>query len=283
MKHKQDLQKEYGTFGIKFGYNSSPLLYKDILFAQVIHGYTTDKPSYVVAFDALTGKTLWRTERPTTAELESRDAYTTPALLMHEGKPQFIVSGADWVTGYEPETGKEIWRAAGLNPKNFNRNRFVSSPVVADGMVFAMACRRPTVAYRAGGVGDCTATHTAWVWDKPHGPDVPTPVYDQGKLYMLSDTGKVTCLDAKTGETLWGAIDAAEGIVSASPVLADGKLYITTEKSVTTVFALAPEPKPIAQNALDCEGPTLSTPAIAGNRIFIRTATHLYCIGKKSQ
>jgi len=278
---KFNLQKEYGPFGLNFGYGSSPLLHDGKLFVQVLHGYTTDAPSYVMAFDGATGKVLWRVERPTTALSESHDAYTTPTLVANDGKTQIVVSGGDYVTGHDPETGAEIWRAAGLNPRNSRRNRIIVSPVAVDGIVYACSSRKPLLALRGGGMGDVTASHLAWKWEQPSGPDVPTPACDGKYLYIVDDHGAATCLDAKTGATIYGPERTAKGIVSASPVIADGKIYITNEDVVTTVLAAGSEFKILATNTLPSEGKTLSSLAVSEDRIYLRTPAHLYCIGKK--
>ena len=111
-------------------------------------------------------------------------------------------------------------------------------------------------------------------------PDVPTPVCDGKYFYMVEDSGRVTCLDAKTGKLIWGPERTAQGIVSASPLLADGKLFITNESGVTTVLAAGPEFKVLATNELD-DSYTLSSLAVAGSQLFLRTGTCLYCIGRK--
>jgi outer membrane protein assembly factor BamB len=98
---------------------------------------------------------------------------------------------------------------------------------------------------------------------------------------MVDDRGRATCLDAKSGEVIWGPERTAQGIVSSSPVLADGKLYILNEMAVSTVLAAGPEFKLLATNELDGTY-TLSSLAVSGSWLFIRTATHLYCIGKKA-
>ncbi len=279
---KHNLQTDYDAFGLNFGYGASPMLYDGKIFIEVLRGMTTKEASYVVSFDGKTGNVLWRTERPTEAVLESRDAYTTPVLLRHEGKTQIIVSGGDYVTAYDPETGQEVWRAGGLNPRHTEKNRIIVSPVAVDGLVYATSSRRPMLAVRAGGAGDVTATHVAWTWDKPNGPDVPTPACDGVHLYLLDDRGVISCLNAKTGEVVWGPEHTASGAVSASPLLADGKVYVTNEAAVTTVLAAGPEFKKLAQNTLNSDGRTLSSLAVSGGRIYLRTPTHLYCIGKKS-
>lgn len=113
----RDIQKDYGRFGLYWGYASSPLLYHDALFVQVLHGMRTNAPSYVLRIDALTGETMWRVERPTDAIRESPDAYTTPALLHVDRRTEIVITGGDVVTGHDPGTGRELWRVAGLNPR----------------------------------------------------------------------------------------------------------------------------------------------------------------------
>lgn len=278
---KFNLQNEYGKFGLNFGYGSSPLLYDGKLIVQVLHGYTTEAPSYLMAFDGSTGNVLWRVERPTTAQRESHDAYTTPVLLTVDGKTVIVVSGGDYVTGHDPQTGEEVWRAGGLNPRGSLKNRIIVSPVAVDNMVYACSSRRPFLALRGGGTGDITTSHLAWTWDRPSGPDVPTPACDGKYLYMVDDLGAVICFNAKTGEILYGPERTAHGSVSTSPVVADGKVYILNEAGVATVLAAGPEFKVLATNTLQSDGKTLSSPIISGDRLYLRTPTHLYCIGKK--
>ena len=277
----KSLQKEYGAFGHNWGYGCSPLLVDGKLVVEVLHGMRTDDPSYVVAFDALSGKELWRQERPTDAPRESPDAYTTPALLVHEGKKQVVITGADYVTGHDLDTGKELWRAAGLNPRKASNYRIVPSPVVKDGMIYAPTRIQPLLALRAGGVGDITTSHLAWKSEDGNGPDVPTPVCDGKFFYMVNDRGLVTCLDAKTGQRVYGPQGTADGTVSASPLLAGDRIYILNEQAVTTVIAAGPEFKVLATNKLDGSY-TLSSFAVSGDQLFVRTSTHLYCLGKKA-
>lgn len=275
---KRNLQDDYGKFGLNWGYASSPLLYDRMLIIEVLHGYRTDDPSYIVAFDASSGREMWRQERSTDAFAESPDAYTTPALLEHNGTTQIVISGGDYVTGHNPETGKEIWRSGGLNPHQEGNYRVVGSPLVVEGIIYAPTRKHPLLALRAGGTGDITDSHLLWKWEGAGAPDVPTPVCDGTHFYMVDDRGLATCLNAKTGEVVWGPERTAQGTVSASPILADGKLYITNEYGITTVIAAGPAFKILATNELDGSY-TLSSPAVSGSNLFIRTGTHLYCIG----
>jgi outer membrane protein assembly factor BamB len=274
-----NLRKDYGNLRLNWGYASSPLLLDGKLIIQVLQGFG-EGGSYVVAFDGVTGKQVWKKERPTDAIRESPDAYTTPALLIADGKKQFVINGGDYVTAHDADTGSEIWRAGGLNPRRNQNYRIISSVTVKDGMIFAPTRQRPLLALRAGGKGDVTESHLAWKYEEEGAPDVPSPLSDGTYFYMVADNGAVTCLEAKTGKRIWGPERTAVGTVSASPVLADGKIYITNEKAVTTIVAAGPEFKTIATNELDGSY-TLSSPAIAGKNIFIRTSQSLYCIGEK--
>ena len=274
----RDIQKDYGRFGLNWGYASSPLLYQDSLYVQVLHGMRTDDPSYVLRIDKKTGKNVWRVERPTSAITESPDSYTTPALLSYAGKVEIVITGGDCVTGHDPATGKELWRANGLNPENHPFYRIVASPVVYEGIVYAPTRVKPLLAIRAGGRGDITDSHKLWSF--ANGPDVPTPVTDGKYFYVVDDRGVAWCLDAKNGQTIWGPQRIKSGTYSSSPVLADGKLYITNEDGLTTVIKAGPKFEVLAEN--DLSDYCLSSPAISDGQIFIRTAQHLYCIGKRA-
>jgi len=274
----RDIQQDYGAFGLNWGYASSPLLHEGSLFVQVLHGMRTDDPSYVLRIDAQTGKTLWRVERPTDAIRESPDSYTTPTVLLNNGKPELVISGGDCVTGHDPATGAELWRGNGLNPQRNPAYRIVASPLVHDGLIYAPTRVRPLIAFRAGGRGDITESHRVWSTD--NGPDVPTPVTDGKFFYIVRDNGTVYCLDAKTGEQIWGGQRIRPGTYSASPVLADGKIYVTNEDGVTTVFRAGPEFEVLAENEFGEY--TLSSPAISDGQIFIRTDGHLYAIGQRA-
>src|SRR6185503_1367236 len=107
----RDLQKDYGAFGLNWGYASSPLLVEDSLYVQVLHGMNTDDPSYLLRIDKASGRSRWRVERPTSAIRESPDSYTTPALVRRGSQAEIVVTGGDCATGHDPATGQELWRA----------------------------------------------------------------------------------------------------------------------------------------------------------------------------
>ena len=274
---ERNLQEDYGSFGLNWGYASSPLLHEDSIYIQVLHGMRTDDPSYVLSIDKITGKNRWRVTRPTDALRESPDAYSTPTILHYQGEVQLVVVGGDYVTGHSLATGIELWRSGGLNPLRDRAYRTVASATVEKDLIFVPSRRRPLLAIRAGGRGDVTESHRAWSTN--NGPDVPTPVTDGKYLYILGDRGVMWCLDIRTGKEIWGPQRARPGTYSASPVLADGKVYVTSEDGVTTVFSASSQFEILSEN--DLGGYTLASPAISEGQIFIRTDSHVYCIGER--
>ncbi len=271
----RDLQADYGWFGLNWGYASSPKLHEGRLYVQVLHGMTTDDPSYVLALDAATGETIWRVERPTDAPNESPDNYATPILTPVEGKLQLIVSGGDYVTGHDIDSGEELWRIGGFNPDQSRSYRTIASSVAIDDVVYTTSRGgRPFVAFRPGGEGDITGK--AEVWTNNLGSDVPTPTTDGKILYVVNDRGILTALDPKTGETVYERQRLEPGAYSASPLLADGRIYATSEDGATTVVKAGPEFEILAVNKLDDY--TLGSPVAVDGQIFLRTMKYLYCL-----
>ena len=272
----RDLQKDYGKFGLQWGYGSSPLLEGGVLYVQVLHGSHTQEPSYLLGLEPATGKNRFRVERRTPATRESPDAYTTPAVARRDGKTEIVVTGGGVVTGHDPATGRELWRASGLNPDDEGNYRVVASPVAVGDVVVVPTRVRPMLTLRAFGRGDVSKSHLLWSFDR--GPDVPTPATDGKHLYVVTDKGVLWCLDLETGNPFYGPERLAVGTYSASPLLADGKLYLTSEDGLTTVVKAGPFER-LAENPLD--GFTVSSPAAAAGQLFLRTREALYCIGSK--
>ena len=270
---KRNISDDYWAFGLLFGYASSPVLHHGRLYVQVLHGMKTDEPSYLVAVDAASGKTVWQVERPTDAISESPDSYSTPMLVETAGKTRLVVAGGDYLTGHDLDTGREVWRAGGLNPQKASNYRTIASALVVRDIVFAPSRVKPFIAFRAGGSGDVSESHR--LWSTQHGPDVPTPVSDGERLFIVNDKGITLCLRVADGSEVWGRSRMALGTYSASPVLADGKIYATNEEGTTTVIEAGDEFKILATNKLNDY--TLASPAVSGEQIFIRTSNYLYC------
>jgi outer membrane protein assembly factor BamB len=274
----RDIQKDYGRFGLNWGYGSSPMLHEDSLYVQVLHGMKTDDPSYVLRISKATGRTIWRVERPTIAERESPDSYTTPAIVRHGNALELVITGGDAVTGHDVTTGKELWRADALNPTNDFAYRIVASPVVHGDLIIAPSRERPMLAMKPGGRGNVASSHVMWSFN--NGPDVPTPVTDSKYVYVVNDRGIMWCLDARTGAEIYGKQRLAPSTYSGSFVLADGKLYITNEDGLTSVVRAGPKFEILAENRFDDY--TLSSPAVSDGQIFIRTTGALWAIGKRA-
>lgn len=275
---KRDIQADYGKFGLNHGYASTPLLHGDRLYVEVLHGMLTDDPSYVFAVDKNTGKTIWKVERPTDAPRESPDNYATPQLATVGGKLQLVISGADYVTGHDLDSGKELWRIGGFNPTNNPANRTIASSVVIGGNVFTTSTRgRPFIGFRAGGSGNITGKNE--LWTNNLGADVPTPTTDGKYIYVLVDNGIMNCLEAATGTVAYQGQRIELGTYSSSPLLADGKIFCTNEEGTTTVVKAGPAFEILGVSKLDSH--TLASPVAVDNQIFIRTADYLYCIQKQ--
>jgi outer membrane protein assembly factor BamB len=272
----RNISNDYWSFGLNWGFASSPLLHEDALYVQVLHGMKTDEPSYLLRIDKITGETVWMVQRPTDAIHESPDSYTTPALLQYDGKMEIVITGGDVVTGHDPATGEELWRADGLNPRNNRNYRIVASPLVVGDIVIAPTRVRPMLALKAGGRGDVTESNLLWSFDS--GPDVPTPVSDGELLYVVTDNGVMHALDVHTGEIVYTNQRLEPGTYSSSPTLADGKIYALSEDGITTVVKAGREFEILARNSLD--GYTLSTPSVSQGHIYIRSGATLYAIAE---
>jgi hypothetical protein len=151
--------------------------------------------------------------------------------------------------------------------------------VVAGTTVIAPSRVKPMLAIRGGGSGDVTSTHRLWEFE--NGPDVPTPVTDGTYFYSFDDRGVVYCLDVKTGKAVYGPVRIKPGTYSASPILGDGKIYITSEEGLTTVVKAGPKFEVVAENAINEF--VLSSIAISDGQLFLRGDKHLYAIGQRKK
>ena len=245
------------------GNGGSPIVHADLLILSC-DGYDV---AYTVALDTETGAVRWQVER----DQPVSQAYSTPLAIRVGGEDQIVSVGAFRTSAYDPDTGDEIWRVR--YGRGFSN---VPRPVYGHGLVYiATGFQSPTMlAVRADGSGDVTATHVAWR-HRRGAPHTPSPLLVGRELYMVSDLGVMTCLDAASGEVHWQ--ERIGGNYSASPVFADGRIYVQNEEGRTTVLAPGTTYAELASNQLD--GLTLASMAVADGSFFLRTATHLYRIG----
>ena len=265
MNGKVVWHRDLGPMDAYHGTAGSPLLYKDrlILYQDQFSN------SFIAAFDARTGRELWRTRR------EAQVGWGTPIAVRVGDHDEIIVNSQRIVRAYNPDSGAEIWSCRGMSEE------VIPTPVVGYGMVFCSSGRAgPTLAIRPGGRGDVTKTHLAWT--SPRGsPFVPSPILYGEHLYMVNDMAAVvTSLEATTGKVMWqGRLGVArrEGF-SSSPVAVDGKVFFTNDEGETFVVKAGPTFELLHVNKLD-EG-VLATPALVDRRWYIRTDRNLIAIGK---
>jgi outer membrane protein assembly factor BamB len=248
------------------GNGGSPVLYAGLLI------FTCDgaDAAYIVALDGHTGKERWKTSR----RQPWSQAYATPLVIRVGEADQLVSPAAHYAAAYDPATGREIWRVR--YDDGFSN---VPRPVFAHGLVFiATGFQQPALlAVRPDGTGD--VTHTQVVWKLARGvPFTPSPLVTGDYLYMVNDAGIVSCVVAETGAIVWQ--HRVPGNYSASPVLADGLIYLQSEEGVTTVIRPGPSFQAVAVSRLD--GPLLASTAVADRSLYIRTAEHLYRIASAS-
>jgi len=266
LKWKKDLGKMLTKHA--HGEGASPALYGDTLVVNWDHR----GQSFAVAFDKTMGKQKWRVDR------DEVTSWSTPIVVNHNGKPQVIISGTACVRGYDLQTGDVLWECEGLS------NNVVASPVSGDGMVFAGSSydTRNILAIRLDGAkGDITGTANV-VWSRRRGPPyVPSPLLYGDSLYFLAHYQAILSrVNAKTGDNDAGPF-RLEGIrdIYASPVGADGRVYITDQNGVTLVLSHSEIPRVLAVNKLDDS--FSASAAIVGKELFLRGKSYLYCIAEE--
>lgn len=251
-----------GTSG--WGSGCSPVLHGPLLLVNA-----SVESGSLVALDKLTGKEVWKAGN-------IRAAWNTPLLVKGKDRMELIVSVEARLLSFNPDDGQPLWNADGVH-------RYVCPSVVAhDDIVYAIGGGHTSLAVRLGGTGDVTESHG--VWRKTKGSNVSSPIYHSGHLYWASDSGGfVCCQDAATGETVYQErLEPRPGSIWASAVLADGKLYFTSQRSGTYVVASKPTFELLSHNVFaDDDSRTNASPAISNGQLLLRTDRNLYCIGKK--
>ena len=229
-----------------------------------------EKP-FVAALSKGDGKLVWKFMRDTGAK--KKFSFATPLVIEVGGKLQVIAPGSGGVSALDPDSGKQIWFA------DYGEGySVIPRPVYGHGMVFVSSGydRPVAMAIRTDGMGDVTKTHIVWETDR-RAPNTPSMLLVGDELYMTSDGGVTTCLDAKSGDEYWS--ERTGGGMSASPVYAEGRIYLQDEEGLGTVLEAGTEFEELARNPLD--GRTLASYALDDGAIYIRSETHLYRIGEK--
>ncbi|MFN0196611.1 MAG: PQQ-binding-like beta-propeller repeat protein [Planctomycetaceae bacterium] len=281
---KTNLQERFGKFNIQFGMASTPVLFEDRLCIQLIHGdgNAETREALIIALDKLTGDEIWKQGRPSDGVAENEHSYASP-IIYDDGKLQLLLThGADYIVAHDLKDGSEVWRCGGLNPKDDpNRGydptlRFVASPAAIKGMIVVPTAKGgPVVAIKPNFKGDITNVKEAHIWKHPRTPDVPSPVIHGGITYLCMENGNLHAVDSKTGELYYEARTTSDRH-RASPVFADGKLYLTARGGVVTVVKAGKKFEILSQNSLEEE--MAASPIIANGTIYLRTFDALWAI-----
>jgi outer membrane protein assembly factor BamB len=248
------------------GNGGSPILADDLLVFSIDGA---DKQC-VVALEQSTGRVKWQTDRKSRAA--KTFSFSTPLLIDVKGRKEIISPASDVVAAYDPKTGAEIWRI------RYTGYSVIPRPVYGHGLVFlSTSYDSPTLmAVQPDGEGDVTATHVAWTVKKG-APHTPSLLLDGDELYAVADNGLASCFDAKTGKPHWQ--ERLGGGFSASPILADGKLYFQNEDGTGFVVKAGTTYKLLAKNEM--KERTLASYAAADGALFLRTAKYLYRIANR--
>ncbi len=270
-----DLQKKYGRFDIQFGMTSTPVLDGERLYLQLIHsGGAT-----ILALDKATGKEIWKVGRKSDARAECEQSYASPTIYRDDHLALLLTHGADYIVAHQLSDGQEVWRCGGLNPKAKYNNtlRFVSSPVAVPGMIVVPSAKNgPVLALRPDGHGDITNNTSMHFWTRPQNtPDVSSPLVAEGLVYLCRENGNLICMDGETGNQLYEHRTHPDRH-RASPVYADGKLYIAARDGTVTVVKAGKTYEELASNAM---GEDISaSPVVANHTLYLRTFEALYAI-----
>jgi outer membrane protein assembly factor BamB len=275
---KFNAQERYGKFNIMHGMHTTPVLHGDRLYLALLH----EGGQWVLALEKATGKDVWKVERPTDGVFEGRHGYASPVLWSNGKDEYLLVHGCDYATAHKLSDGSEIWRLGDLNPKSEYRRdlRMVATPAISpDLIVVPTAKDKGVVAVKPDAKGTIAKGNTSEAWRLSRGTtDVPSPVIHDGLVYMCREDGQkgLVCLDAKNGKEVYQE-RLHSGLYRASPVLADGKLYLTCRDGTFTVVKLGQKFEKVAENTL--KDMFTASPAVSGGRIYLRGWDALYCIG----
>ena len=258
------------------GPSSSPVLFENL----VILTFDGADLQYHVALDKATGKTVWRTDRSAkwndehlTSQMardgDHRKAHSTPLIVTAHGKPQMLSPGAKAAYGYDPRTGRELWK---VRHEDYS---VAPRPVFEGGIAFMLTgfTKRELWAIKTDGQGDVTDTGVVWKLKKGVGR-YASPILVDGLMYTASDESFITCLETATGNTVW--TERVGGKFAASPIYADGRLYFPNQEGATLVLKPGRSLQVLATNTLATG--CMASPAVAGNALYLRTKTHLHRI-----
>ena len=272
-----NLVKRFGPDTLFWDHGTSPVLTEKFVVMTRMH----KGESWVAAFDKITGELKWKVPRNFNTPVEGDHGYSTPLVIRHQDTETLLVWGGEHLTLHNVNSGKVLWTCGDFNPKENKLWPSIAMPVVSGEMAVIAFGRNdrgiPRLhGIRLGGKGDVTATHRVWKRDDV-GTFVPTPVAFDGKVYVVGDQGRITCLDRASGKTLWtDRFPKNRAKFYGSPLIAGKKLYAPREDGVVFVADISNGFKLLAENPMGES--IIASPVPASNRLFIRGTQNLFCI-----
>ena len=287
----RNIQEDHGPLAFFWTSGGSPLLYEGRLYVQVLQRNVPvpgrgvpGNESYLLALDPSTGRTLWRHVRPSQAAAESQESHTTPIPALLAGRKQLLIAGGDALSGHDLATGKELWRWGDWNPKRAPNWPLIASPVADNGIALVCVPKgQPVYAIRPRGSGALDDRAVAWTSRsvRPVTSEVPTPAYYDGDFFVLSDSRNyLSRVSARTGQVIWSVRTPGRAKYEASPLAADGKIYlINFDGEVAVLSAASGEVLRVIPMDKPVEGEMVRASIIAAHgQLFIRTTRKLYCV-----
>ncbi len=269
-----NLQKEVAEDTLWWDLGTSPVMTEDAVVVTVMQ----TGPSFLIALDKATGKTLWKQDRNLDAPSEAAQSYSTPTLMSDKSGKRLLVLGADHLTSHDAASGKMLWKVGGFNPTGHQYFRSISSPVIAGDLILCPYARGASLTAIRIGEDVAEDQRVAWFRDNL-GSDVPTPTVIGDKAFILGDDGKLTCIDVKTGKDIWtDSLPRSRAKYYSSPVVGGDKLYMAREDGAIFVVGTGDKYELLASNTVP--GETVATPVLVDGKVLIRTFDALYCIGK---
>jgi outer membrane protein assembly factor BamB len=273
-----NLQDKYGPDSLWWDIGSSPALAEDRAIVAVMQAGN----SYLVALDLETGDVLWKVPREYQCPRESDQAYASPQIVQLDGRSVLVTLGSDHLTGHDVETGEMLWECGGFNPDEQGMWRVIASAVIDGDIAFVPYGRGECLAgIRLGGSGDVTTTNRLWEKaGRKLGTEVPTPVVQDGRVYLLGDSGRVACFDIRSGEELWSSdLPRSRQRYFSSPLLAGDQLYCPREDGTIFVGRVSDSGfELLAENEMG--EPTIAAPVPINDGLLIRGREHLFRIEK---
>ena len=269
MNGQQLWSADVGSNTHGFGTGASPVLYQNLVIVNA-----SIESGNLIALDKSTGKPVWQAQG-------IQESWNTPVFVQAEGGSQeLVLMTRDKLLAFDPSTGEPLWNCAGSTPPRY----ICPSVIVHEGIVYALhGYHGPLAAVRPGGRGDVSASHQLWQITKK-GSNVPSPVFHEGHIYWVKEDGGVTfCAEAKSGNVVYQErLNPSPGLIYASPLAADGKIYYVSRESGTFVLAAKPEFELLSHNVIATDDSVFNaSPVVTESRLLLRSDKFLYCIGTK--